>query len=105
MPKIGDSNVKLYGKEGPSKYFSIAIVQGCVWGNDFGNLQLRILDLRDMDNIKYISKKIKDNDEEYPVEFELSYSNRLDIMQDVQIESVSNDELRVYVPTVEFIDI
>ncbi len=96
VPNINDIVVDNYSDE-KDKYLPLALVQGCVWGGDQGNYDLRILDLRDLDNIKYLDKQ-----------YHLSYSKRLDIRQDVLINYEPEDDrmnLTLDIPVSEYLDL
>lgn len=93
VPKTTDEIIDNYTNSRQNIYFPFALVQGCIWGNDFDNYDLRILDLRNLTDIKYLKG-----------EYHLSCSRRLDIRKDLII-NIYDNSFRVNIPVDKFIDI
>lgn len=79
VPKFTDECVQAWSyikdEDTTESHLPIAFVQGCQWGADWGNYDLRVLDLRDLNDIRY-----------FPDVWEhLSHSYRLDISEDIAV--------------------
>lgn len=73
-------------------HMPFALVQGCVWGADIGNLFVRVLDLRNLDKIEYVKNK-----EGLVIEHFLSSSKRFELDKDVTILD-DGDSFTINVP-------